>query len=270
MLFWLGCGLLAVFAAVAVLAPVLAPHNSRLPTGRPLAPPTRDHLLGTNDLGQDVLSQVIFGARSTLTVAGVVTGVSTALGWLVGLVAGFVRWTEAPLMAGTDLLLALPNLPLTLLVLTLLGASQRNLIAVLALLSWPAFARIVRGVVLQTRSAAFVEASRALGAPDLHIIRRHVLPATLDVLPTKLVLTVRFAIFAEATLAFLGVGGNGAMGWGGMLYWAFSDPLLFLRPGWPWLVLPPTLATAALVVATVWIGSGLAPVRPSAGRPAGR
>lgn len=242
-----------VVAAVAAMAPLLAPHDPRLSTGRPLAPPTREHLLGTNDLGQDVLSQVIHGARSVLIVAGLVTGASTALSWLVGLAAGFVRRAEAPLMLVTDLLLVLPSMPLYFLVLTVLGASRRNLIAVLALLSWPAFARIVRSVVLQTRSAAYVEASRALGAADLSIVRRHVLPATLQVLPTKLVLTVRFAIFGEATLAFLGLGGSGSISWGTMLGWAFADPLLFARPVWPWLVLPPALAIVAVVLATVWV-----------------
>ena len=263
--FWLGCALLAAFAVAAAFAPLLAPHDPRLPTGKPLASPSRGHPLGTNDLGQDVLSQAIYGARSSLIVVGTVTAISTALSWLVGLLAGFSARAGAPLMAVTDLLLALPNLPLYLLVLTLLGPSRRNVIAALALLSWPAFARIVRSVVLQTRFAPFVEASRALGATDAHVIRHHVLSATLDVLPTKLVLTVRFAIFAEATLAFLGLGSGDAVSWGTMLNWAFSDPLLFSRPVWPWLVLPPTLATAALILATVWIGGTFAesPNHPS-------
>ena len=265
MLFWLGCGLLVAFVAAAAMAPLLAPHDPRLPSGEPLAPPTREHLLGTNDLGQDVLSQVIYGARSSLIVAGLVTALSTGLSWGVGLAAGFFRGVTGPLMALTDLLLALPNLPLYLLVLTLLGPSRRNLVLVLGLLSWPAFARVVRGLVLQARVAAYVEASRALGAPEWHVLRRHLLPATLHVLPTKLVLTVRFAIFAEATLAFLGVSSGDAIGWGSMLNWAFSDPLLFLRPVWPWLVLPPTLATAALILATVWVSSGFAEGRSSIG-----
>ncbi len=268
-LFWLGCGLLVTLATVAVIAPWLAPHDPRLPTGRPLAPPTREHLLGTNDLGQDVLSQALYGARSSLIVAGSVTGFSTALSWLVGLLAGFSRRAEIPLMALTDLLLALPNIPFYLLALTLLGPSRSNLILVLALISWPAFARIVRSIVLQARLAGYVEASRALGAPGPHIIRRHLLPATLGVLPTKLVLTVRFAVFAEATLTFLGLGSNDVVSWGMMLNWAFSDPLLFSRPVWPWLVLPPTLALAVLVLSSVWIGSELAQIPPSRGRSPG-
>ncbi len=261
-LFWLGCGLLAAFALAAALAPWLAPYDPRLPTGRPLAPPSREHLLGTNDLGQDVLSQVVFGARSSLIVAGAVTFLSAALSWIVGLTAGFFRRAEAPLMAATDLLLALPTIPLLLLVLTLLGPGRRNLILVLALLSWPAFARVVRGIILRVRSAPYVEASRALGAPGTHLVLQHLLPATLTALPTKLVLTVRFAVFAEATLAFLGLGSGDAGSWGMMLNWAFSDPLLFSRSIWPWLVLPPTLAIVALVLAIAWVSDRATAPRP--------
>ena len=246
-----------MFAAVAAIAPLLAPYDPRLPVGAPLAWPSRAHLLGTNDLGQDVLSQLIHGARPSLLAAALVTGTATVLSWVVGLVAGFVRRAEGPLMAATDLLLALPNIPLYLLVLTRLGPSQRNLILVLALLSWPAFARIVRSLVLRTRSAAYVEASRMLGASDGHVLRVHLLPATLQVMPANLVLTARFAIAAEATLAFLGLSGD-QLSWGTMLSWAFADPLLFLRPVWPWLVLPPTLAIVLLVFAVTWVGREIA------------
>lgn len=256
-LFLTGCGLLTGFVLIAALAPLVAPHDPLLPTGVPLGPPVRAHLLGTNDLGQDVLSQLLHGTRTSLLVAGVVTAISTMLSWLVGMLSGFSRRAELPLMALTDLLLALPGLPLYLLLLTLLGASRRNLILVLALLSWPGFARIVRSAVLQMRSAPYVEAARSLGASNTHILRRHLLPATLDVLPAKLVLTMRFAVFAEATLAFLGLGSSDSLSWGLMLNWAFNDPLLFNRDAWPWLVLPPTLAIVTLILATVWVGQYL-------------
>ncbi|MBA2364440.1 MAG: ABC transporter permease [Chloroflexia bacterium] len=255
-LFWAGWGVLGVLAAAAVFAPLLAPYDPRLPTATPLTLPTRAHPLGTNDIGQDLLSQLLYAARTSLIVAVSVAMISTGLSWLVGLAAGMVRWLEAPLMALSDLLLALPNIPLYLLVVTLVGPSRRNLILVLALLSWPAFARVVRSVVLQTRSASYIEATRALGATDAHIVRRHLLPATLDVLPTKLTLTVRFAIFAEATLAFLGLGDSASVSWGTMLSYAFNEPLLFNRAVWPWLILPPTAAIMALILATTWISSG--------------
>jgi ABC-type dipeptide/oligopeptide/nickel transport system permease subunit len=240
---------------VALLAPRLAPFDPDIPTGEPLQSPGNGHPLGTNDLGQDVLSQLMYGTRTTLLVVAGVVIISTAMSWLVGLAAGSSRFLEPPLMASTDLLLALPGLPLLLLVLTLVGANRRTMILALGLLSWPAYARVVRSVVMQTRSAAYVDAARSLGATTPHLARYHLLPATLAVLPTKLVLTARFAVFAEATLAFLGLGAGGTASWGTMLSWAFADPLLFARPVWPWLVLPPTLAITVLVLATVWVSA---------------
>lgn len=279
LLFWLGFALLTGFAGVAILAPMLAPHDPQLPLALPLSEPSDDYPLGTNDLGQDILSQVIYGTRSSLIVAASVTAISTVLSWIVGLTAGFIRRLEGPLMGTTDLILALPDLPLILLVLTLIGATRINLILVLGLLSWPAFARVVRAIVIGARGSPYVEASRALGASTAHLMVRHLLPATLGALPTKLVLTMRYAVFAEATLAFLGLGGGDAIGWGAMLNQAFRDPLLFSRPIWPWLVLPPTIAIIALILATVWVssasisapgsasGTGLAVRRRSAQRP---
>lgn len=266
LLFWLGCALLAGFIAVAAVAPLIAPYDPYQPTGLPLSPPGRDHLFGTNDIGQDIFSQVIHGTRSSVVVAAAITAISAALSWTVGLVAGFVRQLEGLLMGVTDLLLALPDLPLILLVLTLVGPTRLNLVMVLALLSWPAFARIVRAVVIGARSALYVEASRSLGATTWHVMIRHLLPATLDVLPAKLLLTVRYAVFAESTLAFLGLGASNTISWGTMLNIAFGDPLLFSRSVWPWLVLPPAIAIAMLILATVWVGSGLSGVRARTGR----
>jgi peptide/nickel transport system permease protein len=253
-MFWVGVAVIGVFALVALLAPWLAPFDPRLPVDEPLRPPGNGYLLGTNDLGQDVLSQVIYGTRATLAVVAGVVAISTAMSWLVGLAAGASRRLEAPLMAVSDLLLALPSLPLLLLVLTLTGSSRRMLVLALGFISWPAYARVVRGVVVQTRTAPYVEAARSLGATPPHLARFHLLPATLAVLPTKLVLSARYAVFAEATLAFFGLGTGGAASWGTMLSWAFADPLLFARPVWPWLVLPPALAIALLVLATLWVG----------------
>jgi len=256
-IFWIGCALLAGFIAVSTLAPVIAPYDPLRPVGPPLSSPAREHLLGTNDIGQDIFSQVVYGTRSSVLVAMAITALSTMLSWMIGLVSGFVRQLEGLLMGCTDLLLALPDLPLVLLVLTLVGPSRLSVVLVLAFLSWPAFARVVSAVVIVARSSVYVEASRSIGAPSGHVMLRHLLPATLDVLPTKLVLTMRYAVFAESTLAFLGLGAGGTVSWGWMLNVAFRDPLLFSRSMWPWLVLPPAIAIAALILATVWIGTGI-------------
>ncbi len=248
---WIGGAALIAAALVAVAAPWLAPYDPTALAGPALAAPDAAHLLGTNDVGQDLLSQLLYGVRTSLLVAGSVTLLSTALSWGVGLAAGMSRTAESLLLPVAELLLALPSLPLYLLTVTLVGPSVVHLVLVLALLSWPSFARIVRSLVLDVRAAPYVEAAQGLGATRAHIARRHVLPATLDVLPAKLILTVRFAIFTEATLAFLGLGDPTTISLGTMLNHAFDDPLLFSRPVWPWLILPPAGAIVLLVLGTV-------------------
>ena len=252
----LALAVLTVLIASALLAPVLATHDPALPSGAPFSPPGPDHLFGTNDIGQDVWSQWVWGARASLLIAAVVTVVSTALSWGIGLAAGLWPRGEAILVGLADLLLALPAVPLYLLVMALIGPGQIHLILVLGLLSWPAFARVVRARVIAVRREAYVEAARALGADALRVAVYHVAPATLELLPAKLVLTVRFAIFAEATLAFLGLGDPSAPSWGTMLGWAFRNPVAFIDGSWTWWVLPPALAIVAAVLSTTWLATG--------------
>ena len=240
----------------ALLAPVLATHDPSLPSGAPLTPPGAEHLFGTNDIGQDVWSEWVWGARASLLIAGVVTVLSTVLSWGVGLSAGLWPKGEAILVALTDLLLALPAVPLYLLVMALIGPGQLHLMLVLGLLSWPAFARVVRARVIAVRREPYVEAARALGGTPLRVAVYHVVPATLELLPAKLVLTIRFAIFAEATLAFLGLGDPSARSWGTMLGWAFRNPVAFVDRSWTWWVLPPALGIVAAVLSTTWLATG--------------
>ncbi|MBA2521281.1 MAG: ABC transporter permease [Chloroflexia bacterium] len=251
-----GC-LLALLVIVAALAPVLAPDDPRLSSGPPLQAPSRAHPFGTNDIGQDIFSEWLWGARASLVVGLLVTLLSTTLSWSVGIAAGLWRRAEGPLLAVTDLLLALPSLPLYLLVVVAAGPSQRNLVLALGLLSWPAFARVVRSQVITLRGESYIEAARALGAGPWRIARRHILPGTFGLLPAKIVLTLRFAIFTEATLAFLGLGDPALKSWGTMLSWAFAYPLLFLGDVWTWWVLPPALAIILVVLATTWLAIGL-------------
>jgi peptide/nickel transport system permease protein len=252
---WVAATALALGVLAALAAPWLAPYDPRALAGAPLAAPDAAHLLGTNDVGQDLLSQLLFGVRTSLLVAASVTALSTALSWSVGLLAGMSRRAETVLMPLVELLLALPSLPLYLLMVTLVGPSLVHLALVLAMLSWPSFARVVRSLVQTVRTAAYVEAAQAIGASRAHVIRWHILPATLDALPTKLILTVRFAVFTEATLAFLGLGDPATISCGTMLNHAFDDPLLFSRPSWPWLVLPPALAIAGLILGAVAVST---------------
>ena len=223
---------LGLLAASAIAAPQLAPYDPLIASGSPLQSQGAGHLLGTNDIGQDVWSQWLWGGRASLLVGVVVALLSTSLSWSIGIAAGVWRRGEGVLMAVTDLLLALPVVPLFLLVVALVGPSQVHLMLVLGLLSWPAFARVVRAQIISTNGQPYIDAARALGGTSLHIARYHVFPATLELLPAKLVLTVRFAMVAEATLAFLGLGDPTVRSWGTMLGWAFSDPLAFANESW--------------------------------------
>ena len=253
-------GAVLALVALAWIAPMFAPYDPRLSTGRPLLPPGRDHLLGTNDIGQDVLSEWLWGARSTLRIVLLVTVLSTGLSWTIGVAAGIWRGLEGPLMGLTDLLLALPSIPLYLLIVAAAGPSRRNVVLTLGLLSWPAFARIVRAQTMALRGQPYVEAARAMGAIPLRIATVHVLPGTLSLLPTKVILTFRYAIFAEATLAFLGLGDSTEKSWGTMLSWAFNYPLLFIGRAWLWWALPPAIAIILVVLAATWLASFFDPM----------
>jgi len=244
-----------VVVGAGLAAPALAPFDPRLPTGGPVQAPDQGHLLGTNDLGQDVLSQWLWAARASLGIAVTVTALSSVIAWGAGLVAGLSARAEGAIMALTDLLLALPALPLYLLILSLIGPSQAHVAILLGLLSWPAFARVVRAQVMTVRGAPYVDAVRCLGGTWTRVALRHVLPATLRLLPAHLVLTVRFAVFAEATLAFLGLGDSATSSWGTLLGGVFADPLLFTTAAWTWLVLPPAFGIALLIVLASWAGT---------------
>jgi ABC-type dipeptide/oligopeptide/nickel transport system permease subunit len=254
---WAGAAILALAVAAAALAPLLAPFDSRAVSGAPLLGPSALHPLGTNDVGQDLFSQWLWGARASLVVAILVALCSTVLSWGIGIAAGVWRPASGALMGLADLLLALPSLPLYLLVATMVGSSQGHVVIMLTLLSWPAFARIVLSQVVVLRGAPYVEAAWALGASPLRVARAHLLPGTLMLLPAKLVFTFRFAIFAEATLAILGLGDPAGTSWGTTLGWDFNDALLFSRGTWAWWVLPPAASIVLLVLATTWLATGL-------------
>jgi ABC-type dipeptide/oligopeptide/nickel transport system permease component len=248
-----GATLLAVAVAVAVLAPALAPFDPALPSGPPYGKPDASHLLGTNDLGQDLLSSWLWAARGSLVVAGLVALIATSLAWTLGMLGSLSRWVGWPVRAATDLLLALPALPLLMLVLSVIGPNRPALVATLAVLAWPTFGRLVQVRVHDMRRAPFVEAAVALGAAPARVALTHIVPDTLSLVPATFVLTLRYAVLAEATLAFLGLGDPSAPSWGTELAWAFSDPLIFMRPVWVWCLLPPALSIALLVLAGTWI-----------------
>jgi peptide/nickel transport system ATP-binding protein/peptide/nickel transport system permease protein len=242
---WIGAITVAALVLTAVFAPVLAPYDPTERVGRPFLPPSADHLLGTNDVGQDLLSELIFGARVSLTVGIVAALVAMSIGTTVGIIAGYYpKRAGAVLMRFVDVVLILPFLPLLIVLAAYLGRSLTNTIVVIGVLIWAGPARIIRSQVLSLRSREYVLASRSMGARDRWVIFRHILPRTALLATGSFVRAVSGAILLEAALSFLGLGDPIQKSWGSILFWAQSRGA-FLTPAWKWWVLPPGLAIMA-------------------------
>ena len=216
----LGCILFAGILAVALLAPAIAPHDpTQIQMKVRFQSPSFTYLLGTDELGRDLLSRLMYGARVSMTVGAVSVAVAATVGTVLGLVAGYVGgWVDTVIMRIMDGLLAFPAIILALAIITALGTSLTNVMIAIGIVSIPSFARITRGSVLSLREREFVEAARACGATLGYLIFRTVLPNTIS--PILVQLTVGFAdaILTEAALSFLGLGvPPPTPSWGSML-----------------------------------------------------
>lgn len=230
---------------MAVFAPLLAPYDPTERVGIPFSAPSAEHWLGTNDVGQDLLSELIFGARVSLTVGVVAAVVALFLGTTVGILAGYYpKRLGTILMRSVDVVLILPFLPLLIILAAYLGRSLFNTIIVIGVLIWAGPARVIRSQVLSLRSREYVLASRTMGAPDRWAIVRHVLPRTALLATGTFVRAVSTAILLEAALSFLGLGDPIQKSWGSILFWAQARGA-FLTPAWKWWVLPPGLMIMA-------------------------
>ena len=242
---WIGATIVTLLILTAVFAPALAPYDPSERVARPFLPPSADHLLGTNDVGQDLLSELIFGTRVSLTVGVVAAIVAMLIGTTVGVIAGYYpKRVGSVLMRFVDVVLILPFLPLLIVLAAYLGRSLTNTIIVIGVLIWAAPARIIRSQVLSLRSREYVLASRSMGAKDRWVILRHILPRTGLLATGSFVRAISGAILLEAALSFLGLGDPIQKSWGSILFWAQSRGA-FLTPAWKWWVLPPGLAIMA-------------------------
>jgi peptide/nickel transport system permease protein len=210
--------------------------------------------LGTDELGRDTLTRVMFGAQASLEVGILAVGISLVLGSLLGLVAGYVRGpTDATLMRIMDGLLALPTLVLALAITAMLGPSLNNAMLAIGITGVPVFARLVRGQVLAVREQDFVQAARSLGAGHLRMIRRHILPNVSSPIVVQASLAMPTAILAEAGLSFLGLGVQPPTpSWGGMLNTAKG----YLQQD-AWLAVAPGVAIFVTVLGFNFLGDAL-------------
>ena len=234
---WIGLAIILMVGISATAAPLLAPVDPTRSSVFFLQGPSWAHLLGTDELGRDILSRVIHGARTSLLVGAGAAIIAVLIGAPVGLVAGYFRGRiDMLLVPVIDLFIALPGLVLALIITVMVGPSLFNLVAVLGFVMWPTIARLVRGQTLATREHAFIEAARAAAGSPFWIIRRHVWPNIMRVVAAQFAVTVSFAIITSASLSFLGLGiPPPTPDWGSMVRSGFDfiaiNPLMSLAPG---------------------------------------
>jgi len=254
--FWLSAAALGIILVAAVFAERLAPYgpNEQDILKRLQPPGIPGHVLGTDEVGRDILSRLIHGARISLLVGVIAVGVSCPLGVLVGLVAGYAgRRTDDVLMHITDIQLAIPTILLAIAVVAVLGPGLPNVIITLSVTGWTLYARLVRGQTMTVKTRDFVQAARANGAGDARIVLRHVLPNVFSPVIVVAVFAVANMIVLEATLSFLGLGVEpSVVTWGRML----NGGRLYLNTAW-WLTAFPGLAIFVTVLAVNLLGDHL-------------
>jgi peptide/nickel transport system permease protein len=252
--FWLGVALLVIILTIVSLGGQLAPYDPHALSGRPMEHPSGAHFLGTNDIGQDLFSQLVRGGRVSIAVGFGAAILSTVIAWALGLLSGLGRRSSALVAGIADLFLALPILPVTILVVAHLGPSPVVITLTVGLSSWPAFARVMRARVATELAAGYIEAARAIGAHPTTILTRHVLPATVPVATAKFVLTVQSAIVIHASLAFLGLSNPATISWGGIIHRGVGYGLIFVSGAWQWWLVPPVVAISLLICGIAMIG----------------
>ena len=259
----LGALIFALFLLIAILAPILAPHDPALQDlKRRLAPPiglgmekaSLEYPLGNDNLGRDILSRLLVGSRVSLVVGISTILLASSVGSLIGAVAGFYRGLlDNVVMRIVDIWMAFPSLLLAIAFGAALGPGLFNLVLALSLTIWVVYCRVVRAEVLSIRERDYVLAARAMGASDLRIILRHVLPNVLAPILVISTLQMGVVIISEASLNFLGVGVQSTVPtWGGML----ADGREFMRDAW-WLATFPGIAISIVVLGVNLLGDGL-------------
>lgn len=258
----IGLVIITVFFIVALFAPLIAPHSpveqKQFAADAPLEDrlkPSASHPFGVDDLGRDVLSRVMFGARISMQVGVTVVLISALIGMIIGAVSGYYGGWIDRIFSGFlfNVFLSFPSILLAIAMVAFLGPSIRNVILALSVIGWVGYARLMRGQVLKVREYDFVTAARALGANDFRIIFRHVLPNAIQPLIVQASLGMAGAVLSEASLSFLGLGVQPPTpSWGVML----NDARSFLRVA-PHLLIFPGLAVMLTVMAFNFVGDGL-------------
>jgi len=249
--------ILLVMSLMAIGAGLISPQDpTRVNVANQFQPPSAEHLLGTDRLGRDLWTRLLYAGRISLAVGLSAALVATSIGVVIGLVAGLAGGrVDAVLMRLTDVVLALPSLIIIAVVSSIFGRGMEVIVLFIGLVGWTDCARVVRGLTLSLRELDFVHAAQTMGASSWWIMRRHLLWHIVPVLTVTASFAVAFAILTEAALSFLGIGAPAPLfSWGSMLTDASDITILTQRP-WYWL--PPGLAVIVTVLAVTMVGEGI-------------
>lgn len=247
--------LIALVLLLAVFAPLVAPYGeAEQDVLARLQPPSAAHWFGTDELGRDVLSRILYGSRLSLAIGILPSVISLVIGIVLGLLAGyFGGWADYVIMRLADVMLSVPSLLLAMVVMYTLGSSTVNLFVALSMVGWASVARVVRSQTLSLKESEYVEAAQSIGVSRFNIMRRHILPNCVPSLIVLFTLNVPAAILSESALSFLGIGAQPpAASWGLMVNQ--SKQFLFTQP---WLALAPCVAIMVVVLAFNFLGDGL-------------
>jgi len=253
----IGLVLISLILIAALFSPYLGtvnPQNTGIKE-EILQPPSTTHWLGTDDLGRDIWSQIVFGSRVSLAIGLITALITVVTGTIVGLIAGyFGGLIEEALVKVIDFFMMLPVLPLMIILAAVLGPSLWNIILVISLVSWPTTARVVRSQVLSIKERPYVEAARCIGAGSIRLMFGEIMPNVLPLMFAQAVLMVTYAIYDEAVLSFLGLGDPTRISWGSMLHFSFESGVMARSPWW---IGPPIASIIMLIVGFSLLGTAV-------------
>ena len=250
-----GIGIVGFFIIIAVFAPIIAPHNpGQIDIENILTPPSGSHIFGTDSLGRDLFSRMVYGTRISLMVGFIAVGIAAIIGIALGAIAGYYgKWIDTAIMRFIDIMLCFPTFFLILAVVALLEPSIINIMVIIGATSWMGIARLIRAEILSLKERDFIYAERAIGASDLRIITRHLIPNAMAPALVSITLGIAGAILVESSLSFLGIGVQPPTpSWGNIL----SEGKAVMGAGW-WMMLFPGLAIFITVLGYNLLGEGI-------------
>jgi peptide/nickel transport system permease protein len=250
-----GMVILIVFTVMALVGPILYPFDLQNigEVNAIMKPPSFEHLMGTDELGRDILGYLISGSRVSMMVGLLATFISMLIGTILGIVSGYYDKTIGVIiMRITDFFLVIPWLPLMIVLASIMGTSIWNIIFVIGITSWAGTARVVRSQTLSVKELQFIERAKAIGSKDSHIMKKHILPNVFPLVIANTVLNAAVAITTETTLSFLGLGDVTRPSWGVMLHYAFESGAMSV--GAYWYFLPPGICIILVVLAFTFLG----------------